>query len=390
MLKVTRYIALITILINFGIVGIARAQAIYVPVRFVIEKGDFKSSRVDIVNKTDGTTNSLGGKPDMNIALKPGCEYVLEFNKRGYITKKISFNTNIPANRIKQGMDDFPFEIHLFPQVDDVNLIVFNQPVGIIKFNRMIDDLDFDTDYTKQIRSAIKEAEDEIMKKADEIALNEKKLAEEEKKEAKKRSKNDDKQESASSDNVDLNDSETNLTITGGARDNEPNEDTRDASFALQGEDPNDIAQGFSGEDERLGGRGFADSDIRSGEPGIGADDETRKRIMAQGHSETDEGVRYARGFSDADTYDGGLMASLNTGPVSVKSNETGSNLSSEPGKKVDVVKEGNRTITKITVKEGSDKVLYSKVVYSWGACYYFKESTSISKLMFKQATGLE
>ena len=151
-----KVIGILLLLISGLFVGQVSGQSIHVPVRFKIERGDFSGTRIDMVNKTDGTTNSKGGKSDMKLVLKPNCDYILEFNKPGYITKKISFSTKIPAGRLKQGMDDFPFKIHLFPQVDDVNIVVFNQPVGIIYYDRLIDDLNFDTDYTKQIRSAIK------------------------------------------------------------------------------------------------------------------------------------------------------------------------------------------------------------------------------------------
>ena len=39
-----------------------------------------------------------------------------------------------------------------------MNIVVFNQPVGIIRYEAALDDFDYDTDYTKSIQSQLDEA----------------------------------------------------------------------------------------------------------------------------------------------------------------------------------------------------------------------------------------
>ena len=81
---------------------------------------------------------------------------------------KIAFNTKVPDLRQAQGFYPFNFEVVLFPQYEGVNIVVFNQPVGKIFFDRLLDDFGYDTDYTKQIQSELKKAEDEIIQKQQE------------------------------------------------------------------------------------------------------------------------------------------------------------------------------------------------------------------------------
>lgn len=140
-------------------------QKLKAPVKLKIEDGDFEGVTVVIKNSTTGESNSLPGTSKFDLELKLNCEYVISFNKPGYITKKIALNTNSPGDRAGQGFYPFNFEVNLFKQYDGVNIVIFNQPVGKISYNRLIDDFDYDTDYTKQIQSALKAAEEEIKQK---------------------------------------------------------------------------------------------------------------------------------------------------------------------------------------------------------------------------------
>ncbi|MBK6410082.1 MAG: hypothetical protein IPF78_10330 [Flavobacteriales bacterium] len=56
--------------------------------------------------------------------------YVLSFEKPGFVTKKLSFNTNAPASASPIGFTPFDFVVSLFKQYDGMNTVVFNQPVG--------------------------------------------------------------------------------------------------------------------------------------------------------------------------------------------------------------------------------------------------------------------
>lgn len=376
------------IIAGMAVSQLCLAQSVHVPVRFKVERGDFSGTRVDIVNKTEGTTNSKAGRPEMRLVLKPNCDYLLEFNKPGYITKKISFNTSVPQSRLKQGMDDFPFAVHIFPQVDDVNIIVFNQPVGKIYFDRLIDDFDFDTDYTKQIRSAIKQAEEEILKKADELAK-----AKESEESDKKKKKDDrtasekDSKRNKRSESV----PDRSTIAQKDVRDDEPgipDEDARKKAGWMAGEADRNYPPGVMGEDRRPGATGQSGEDLRPGGPFTGNDQEDRIILYASAEKGFGAGRRMATAFVG---FEDRIEA---VRPASAS--ENGSNVNGEfpasgGDRTVDVIKENNRTITKVTVTTPEGEVtLYSKVVYNWGARYFFKGSASISKQAFKQVTGIE
>ena len=91
--------------------------------------------------------------------------YILSFEKDGFVTKKLSFDTHAPAEAVQKGLMPFDFVVSLFKQYDGVNTVVFNQPVGVIRYSEALGDFDYDTDYTKSIQSALKEVEDAVAKK---------------------------------------------------------------------------------------------------------------------------------------------------------------------------------------------------------------------------------
>ncbi len=91
--------------------------------------------------------------------------YILSFEKDGFVTKKLSFDTHAPATAVQNGLLPFDFVVSLFKQYDGVNTVVFNQPVGVIRYSAELRDFDYDTDYTKSIQSALKDVEDAVAKK---------------------------------------------------------------------------------------------------------------------------------------------------------------------------------------------------------------------------------
>lgn len=102
------------------------------------------------------------------LELELGKNYVLSFEKPGFVTKKLSFNTNAPAAAALTGFTPFDFVVSLFKQYDGMNTVVFNQPVGMIRYDERLADFDYDTDYTKSIQSALEAAQAEVTKKQQE------------------------------------------------------------------------------------------------------------------------------------------------------------------------------------------------------------------------------
>lgn len=106
---------------------------------------------------------TLPGQSSYTLHLEIGADYILSFNKPGYINKKININTRVDdEERVEQGFESYPFTVVLIKQYEGVNIVVFNQPVAKITYSKKYDDFDYDTDYTKSIQSAIQKAEEEL------------------------------------------------------------------------------------------------------------------------------------------------------------------------------------------------------------------------------------
>ncbi|MBK9176665.1 MAG: hypothetical protein IPM46_10100 [Flavobacteriales bacterium] len=93
-----------------------------------------------------------------SLDLELGANYIISFEKDGFVSKKLSFDTRVPSDAAPNGFTPFDFAVSLFKQYDDINTVVFNQPVGMIRYDNAAGDFDYDTDYTKSIQSQLQEA----------------------------------------------------------------------------------------------------------------------------------------------------------------------------------------------------------------------------------------
>lgn len=157
--------------------------------RLKMEGGDLAGARVVVYKdgaKERTITNNLN---KFSLDLDLNKNYVIAFEKDGYVSKKISFNTKAPAEAIANGFTPFDFAVSLFKQYDDINIVVFNQPVGMIRYDDKTGDFDYDTDYTKSIQSQLQQVLAQVEQKQKEEAeaekANEAKAAEDAKAKAK-------------------------------------------------------------------------------------------------------------------------------------------------------------------------------------------------------------
>ncbi|MBL7952333.1 MAG: hypothetical protein JNM62_11515 [Flavobacteriales bacterium] len=140
--------------------------------RLKIEGGDLSGTRAVVYKdgaKERSITSSLN---KFSLDLELDRSYVISFEKDGYVAKKISFNTKAPAEAIANGFTPFDFAVSLFKQYDDINLVVFNQPVGMIRYDDKTGDFDYDTDYTKSIQSQLQQVLAQVEQKQKEEADN--------------------------------------------------------------------------------------------------------------------------------------------------------------------------------------------------------------------------
>lgn len=133
--------------------------------RMKVEGGSMEGARAVVYKdgaKERTITTSLA-KFTLDLALN--ANYVISFERDGFVSKKLSFNTHVPADAVANGFTPFDFAVSLFKQYDDVNIVVFNQPVGVIRYEPGMGDFDYDTDYTKSIQSQLQEVMAQVEKK---------------------------------------------------------------------------------------------------------------------------------------------------------------------------------------------------------------------------------
>jgi chemotaxis protein histidine kinase CheA len=174
-----------------------------VPVKLDIESGSMDGVLVKV--KKDGKDAfTQSGSSKMRLKLDFDKRYTLIFTKDGYVTKTIEFNTDAPAERIKDGFEPYAIGVKLFKQESEKHLVAYNQAVGIIRYDPVLDEFNFDTDYSKSILSdvadhnndkdtVIAKAEFQKASRADEKAAKKKKKEEEEALLAKRKAEEEEK-----------------------------------------------------------------------------------------------------------------------------------------------------------------------------------------------------
>ncbi len=147
-----------------------------------VEGGDLREAAIAIERNGHKVKTISAGNGTFSIPLDFNCQYILSFEKDGFVTKKLSFDTHAPGIGIEDGFHPFDFTVSLFKQYDEVNIVVFNQPVGIIKYYEEIDDFDYDTDYTKSIQSRLRKVLEEVKNAKKDVEKNERRVEKEAKK----------------------------------------------------------------------------------------------------------------------------------------------------------------------------------------------------------------
>jgi len=157
---------------SFGAVA-AFGQTFTINGRLKIEGGGVDGAKVVVYKDGQKERTVSSGLSRFSLELDINANYVLSFEKDGFVAKKLAFNTHAPAEAAANGFTPFEYAVSLFKQYDDVNVVVFNQPVGMIRYEPTADDFDYDTDYTKSIQSQLEQIQQQVaVKQQEEAATN--------------------------------------------------------------------------------------------------------------------------------------------------------------------------------------------------------------------------
>ncbi len=353
--------------------------------KFKIDGGGNLSDAYMVLQRDGQSIETLPGQSSYTLNLEIGADYILSFNKPGYITKKININTTgADEERIEQGFESYPFTVVLMKQYEGVNIVVFNQPVAKITYSKRFDEFDYDTDYTKSIQSAIQKAEDDLKKAEKEFKKNPPKPAKdstlvankpkaEEVKPQKEKTKTAPQEEPVAvkekrKDDDAKNESKNatkNALATGGQ--DQPLKPTKGGGS----DDPEGNLDSEKGADQK------SDIDLTVGNDAI-----KNKISLTKG---SDQSPVEAPAESQP------VVIKAAEKPLPEKPKEVVVHTAPEPPENVSVrreqIAEDKKTVYNVWVTKGNKTVLYSKVVYAWGGVYFFRDlNTSISENMYKQA----
>lgn len=163
--------SLIQILCLFFALGSARAQEPFkIYGKFMVNDGSISSGKIKVEKNGKQVSLVEVKKSKFEFALEYDCEYVFSYIKDGYVTKKVEVNTYVPKEKQSLEFEPFKFDVEIFKQYEGVNTVIYNQSVGKIKFNDVLNEFDYDTDYTKSIQSELARIEELLKMKAKEEA----------------------------------------------------------------------------------------------------------------------------------------------------------------------------------------------------------------------------
>lgn len=130
-----------------------------------VDGGNLDGCRVTVMKDGEKHRSITSGLNRFSMDLELGADYVLSFEKPGFVTKKVSFNTNVPMSSSFRNFMPFDFIVTIFPQYDGVDIVAFDQPVGRVHYDDRLGDFDYDTDYSKSVKRQQEEAQAKLDRK---------------------------------------------------------------------------------------------------------------------------------------------------------------------------------------------------------------------------------
>ena len=113
----------------------------------IVKGAPVEGSRVIILGK-DGETRVLDeGLAHFTFSLELQKEYLVSFERPGFVSKKLRFNTKVPAGAPTMEGFRFPFQVTLEAPPDGQRM-EYAGPVGYIHFDAGIGDFGYSTDYS--------------------------------------------------------------------------------------------------------------------------------------------------------------------------------------------------------------------------------------------------
>lgn len=148
------------------------AQSLIINGNIVIENASPEGTKVIIYkNNTQLFEDLISKKGRFEFKLALGADYKVSFEKAGYISKNMDINTEVPDEVITSNPSFPPVKliISLLPQVENVDVTIFEQPIAILAYDPELDDITFDKEYANKIKDRVAQTEQNIKRQLTEI-----------------------------------------------------------------------------------------------------------------------------------------------------------------------------------------------------------------------------
>ena len=111
------------------------------------------------------------GKFEFNLEFDK--EYTVEITRSGYVSKRLSFNTNnVPVEEQEYGFEFGGFQVALFQEIPGLDVSILDQPIGKIAYDQKARQFTFDRDYTRSIQERLAQLQLDIEDAAAELEDN--------------------------------------------------------------------------------------------------------------------------------------------------------------------------------------------------------------------------
>ena len=149
-------------LVFWSLLSIAQTETGYVEVKGKIKKNGkaLPSVQIDIFENS-AKIKSIKSASNGRFVLKLDFDktYLIEFSKKDFVTKRISFDTRVEE---KQYVWPYPFTIELFEDVEGLDVSALKDPVTKIAYSKDEGDFVFDIPYTTSMKAKINKIQEQI------------------------------------------------------------------------------------------------------------------------------------------------------------------------------------------------------------------------------------
>ena len=348
-----------------GLTFTSGAQTLEVPVKLEVDKGNLDHVTVRVSRNGKEILTQQGSR-NIKLKLDFNQKYILTFTKTGYITKTIEFSTNAPEARIKQGFDPYKIGIKLFEQNEE-NMVVYNQPVGKIRYDQTLDDFNFETDYSKSILSAMGEPEKPAAKEEAKAPAAETTV----------------KEESNTS----------NSSAQAQAVVNEKPEPSAPPAPQNEFKVSQTVTTPIPHDTARIRATMTTGQAEEKKAPAVPQQEHTQIKISQPAQGNEEGYFKQPATFKESPPVSSPVFSAdsppMNSGGNSAADFPPGIEVPVQDQKitREDIV-EKNRVIVRIKVIAGKKNTEYSFVNYRWGGRYFFRNNISITETLFTQWTG--